>query len=283
MNEKSTGFGGCHGVMERDRFLQLGTHGWARKQYVKGRYNGSSTYLEGQDGDLQDSLIDIDHDSYEALYEWTGVKTSVNGRYEWIFDHKDSRGYDNYRLQYTEGTAVKAWMEAQDRLYLTELSEKPEHYERFLKELTPRERLSEADQKACLGLVMTDPHHQALAHEYADKKAKIERRLGIGSLDAFSGGGAAAVAEDPEMGRVFAEAAPLREGLFQSIEKLEQPMVYGEALVTYREAHPSQPAAQALMFLSGSRGEYAAEREALPAAAGAGAATATATGAGGVG
>jgi hypothetical protein len=120
-------------------------------------------------------------------------------------------------------------MEAQDRSYLNELSAKPEHYERFLKELTPRERLPEADQNACLGLVMTDPHHQTLAREYADKKAEIERMLGMGGASA--GAGAAAVpaprvatpprpasppAEDPELGRLRAEVARLQR---ESAEK----------------------------------------------------------------
>jgi hypothetical protein len=172
-----------------------------RQVYVKNRYNGLVKYAFGTYGDLPVSFVDQDGHAYAVLNSRSGVKTSANGRYEWIPAPDKGSGY--YRLQFTEGPAVKSWMEAQDRIYLNELSAKPEHYERFLKELTPRERLSEADQKACLGLVMTDPHHQTLAREYADKKAEIERMLGMGGASerpSVAAPGVPAVTDGPSAG-----------------------------------------------------------------------------------
>ncbi len=172
MKNKPSGTDSNFGYMNRVSCLEKGCDARrrrARQQYLKDRYNSSRRMKDVIDKSIEDSF------HYSDLSSPTSVDQSSFGRYEWI--PAPDKGEYYYRMQYTESPVVKAWMEEQDRIYLNELFTKPKHYALFLKELTPRNRLLEADQKACLGLVMSDPHHQNLTREYAVKKAEIESRL----------------------------------------------------------------------------------------------------------
>ena len=75
----------------------------------------------------------------------------------------------HFYMEYREGPGDKAFFEAEDRKYLRELANPG----LFLKELTPREELSSAEQEQQLGLDLSLPHHQNLRREFADEVTRI--------------------------------------------------------------------------------------------------------------
>ena len=125
---------------------------------------------------------------------------------------------DRFLSEYIEGPRDKAFMEAQDRKYLTELARTNPAL--FLKEMTPRSELSREDQAKELGLNLRSPHHQNLQREFA---ALVERIRNPGK----------------ERERVAKDAAA--EAALQERIKLATEKAVRDALDAREKAHPTPP------------------------------------------
>ena len=112
----------------------------AREKYIKDRCNGKSqpdvSVLPG-DGEI------------------TWIKGRVDG--EWVYGIERHVGMYDIEVQYTEGPRDKAFMEAKDREYLTQIAKDE-----------PAKFLQEMDS-----LQLDLPHHQNLKREYGDIEARL--------------------------------------------------------------------------------------------------------------
>ena len=101
---------------------------------------------------------------------------------------------DSYVWEYTAGPRDTAFMEAQDRKYLTELART--NWALFLKEMTPRGELSREDQDKERGLDLRLPHHKNLQREFAADVARISGARSSGVDVRRGGAGGARVAPE---------------------------------------------------------------------------------------